>query len=826
MATHPSLPLLACSDGYTFTVLRWHSCLDLLGTLCSLLSHARQALGLETTPTTAHSPSSSPCRAGGVNESGSSSATARHDIHEFVATITEGSQLLRNQNSSLGSLGGYFVDLEAGEIQFADSSTALDDNGGSLAPGGDNDPRRRSPGVAVPLLQAAVGTLLTCEPFAPCRGMLPSTRSLDLDGVSVFRARLQATTRLLLSTVSALVSEASRASLVATSSRRESVAVSHDFVASLLKLVPLDRLRQGQVGVALSLANALLLAFLSALVEAHCDFARLRPDQHDLHSLRAYTDLLGAELRDLCNLLEELVRTLDSTYSGSDPSLCIGGGVFKESRREEKEERGRSSSASRPPKCVEYLAPSLRVVLNLVSVLWKDVKLGKSLGHALLHHHSGHPMVAGGVAAEAGGDINPGRSWKESCHSALDALKTLHSYLLNLLSSLSLPSSNWHLPSSSRSPHKHPSRHPLPRSPPSNVGGSNGKPITSSSPSSSSATGAELRSFLDKLLRYELRAAFDAASGYIRVQDLGVDGDGSPSSPSPTLSEDRLSDILDSSVVAGGSRLVVAWVEAAGVGREVVGLLGELMAAYFTNRKLLVPLSTSSSHTAPPRHAELSRDRLGVVLRGGEVGGEGEEGGREGLLDCWNVERGVNLLLLSGKWDKACEFVVCMGDWRKAFVLAAIFALHGRELSRMRRRERKGEPVTSLTSSSVTVDRLRKLAHELARDNILRLLGAGGTYKRPAKGVCVPHEALSVTISPTCLRSCQHFLSELLRVCALTRLDSVLRDVAAHWLRELSGLCAELSTQVAPGLYLPAPPLHCPQPTITQEVNHYGFHSL
>ena len=710
---------MACSDGYTFTVLRWDPKQDLLGTVWGLVSDACKRLGLNHSVT---SPPAPPSHHNQGEDSGAlSSPRLRLDIHEFMATITEGSELTAALNSSLRSLGGYFADLDAGEVHFAGTSTYGPPPDSSML----EDCASR--GVAMSLLQATVAIMLSCEPFMPCNGMLPSTPSMEMEHVSAFRSQLQELTKLLVSAVSKVVSDSSTAKLAATSTsdKADDSAMLNDFITSILKLVTLDKLKQNHLDVSLSVANAILLSFLTGLVEGHCNFTRLSTEQHSLQSLTAYVSFLGSELHDLQALLEESMHVFQSTYSAR-PSLF--GKVVKRSHTEPPAQRN----------CVDYFMPSLRIVQNLIATLWRDVKTCKNLARPLSHSSK---------------DSGLARSFKNSYSVASSSVKSIHCYVLNLLSS-------------SRQQISTPKRSPLPQA--------DSKPITYHH-----TTHADVKTFLENIQKYDMQAVFEAVNECVHAFD------------NSNLDEDQVSDILDSSVSTSRPEQVCLKSVPA---RFMARVLGDLVSAYFTDQSLLVLLSSDTS--LPARHAELVKSKLTSVLQDSD------------LIDSWTVERGVNLLLLSDKWERACNFIVEMGDWRKAFVLAVIFVAHHREVL-MRRR--------GVVSTSAPIkDHLVQFSQRLALSNILKVLG--GVFKRTARLDSKQPAFSDVRSFNSPGRLCESFLSETFYVCALVQEDSVLRGCVEHYLEELCALCACLSTQVPQSLYLPAPPLHCAQPALTEEV--------
>ncbi len=772
VACHPHLPQLACSDGYSVTLFEWdpspdsapqgHAHIrdpttqDLLGLVKGLVATSRGMLGDSLLLQQKEQMS----RIFGKGESLVTGSRGDRTL-DFLASIANGDLELNDaavMSSTLKTLGADSAHPRGGSGRSPISSpSAARRDKGSLS-------------ASVPLLQAAVGMLLTCEPFVPFNGMLPKTKSLELNEVSAYRSELEAATNRLLSTIFKVVSELSVSGSTSPIADRpiETNALSQDFITSLLKLVAFDKLKQSRIDLSVSISNSILLGFLSGLSKVQRNFATLRRDRHTLKSLKLFTDWVTTSLLDVYNLLEEMVCVLDSTYSTRHSVL---GDVLQSGRTTTSMQFEKHPT----PNCVQCLAPSLNAALSIVSALWQDVKRSRDLAKSFRHPPVSSARASATSSSAGRGNWAPEvarlfKQFKKSSANASTTLKALHYYIYHLLSSSKQPSTPKKLPLS------------LPK---------DGKPFTYA------AARNDIRSMLDQLLRYDMRGVMDVVSGC--VQECGGGGGGDEAEKdgqlAVSMSADRLSDILDSSIVNRRDFASYICVRSEPA-RFIVGVLGDLMASYFTNQEILVLMSSDTTVSA--RHAELSRTKLSVALR------------EQDLTDVWTVERAVNLLLLSGKWEKACDFVVELGDWRKAFVLAVIFAVHSERVAK-----RRGE---SLHSSAMAVgDILSNFSHHLATSNILKVLSS--LHKKAVKPSNRFADSGDSDVDPSLGRVCEQFILETFHVCALSGVDLVLRSCADHCLKELVSLTAGLSTRVHPGFYLPAPPLFYIQPTLTEEVS-------
>ena len=677
----------------------------------TLISDSRKKLGLENPPVL-----DLPLE----SHRGGSVTRLSHDIHDFIASMVVSDEAGNSTSRGLGFCGG-LLNLDAGAIHFAGASGSL--RGSSLM--GENN---HSFITAISQLQTAVGILVSCEPFTPCRGMLPSTEPLSLEEVASYKKSLHTLTNLLVSAIFRVISEASVLNTFSSITTPEMVALSLDFITSLFKLISLDGIQQYHMDLSFSIANAVLAAFLAGTTEKRCDFARLHRSQHTLKSMKTYSDEVFRNVLGISSILEELVSVVESSYS-THPAVL---GEFL------KNENPRQNISSN---CVLSLTPSLKIALKLVSSLYKDIKFILKCAYSM---KIPKPLDIR--------ETNLLKNLTNSTTSTSTALKTLHNYIQNLIVS-SLADSKF------------------------NASRKHGKPITYKD------SYSEYKIFLDKLLQYDLSSIMELIRGCIKAYGKG-------GSVSQSQNVDQISGILNSGIVTRPDDPIQEVCVTSKSARFMVGTVGELMTAYFTDKKLLISLSSDPS--LPMRCTELLKDKLAEVIRD------------QGLSDIWTVEHAVNLLLLSDQWCKACEFIVEVGDWRKAFILAAISRVHNQIMS-----SRRGETIAKDSS----LEDLSNFSHKLALDSILKVVGF--IYEKPnrsKKHVAIPNSESSIRVS-------EQFISETFHMCALCQLDSVTKSSADHFLRDLVGLCTNVTTKVHPGLYLPAPPLYCLQPSITEEVS-------
>lgn len=236
--------------------------------------------------------------------------------------------------------------------------------------------------------------------------------------------------------------------------------------------------------------------------------------------------------------------------------------------------------------------------------------------------------------------------------------------------------------------------------------------------------------------------------------------------------------------------------------RDVVLFLAQTMSAFFCEQAPVITVPVITDTLYSEHVMVLSRNEISKAIRNVAVS------------ELWTVDHTLELLLLSHSWIEACEFLKKLGDWKKAFSLAAIVVHHSRLLNAARK----------------TYAPLKRFAHQLATDGILATLGlkinSGFSVREPvakldssvlvskSRLISVPDLGSSRLLN----KDVVHFITETLRACAFAELDSVLLTISTSVVMEITHWCKQLSTEVPVSVYLPAPPLFCPQPTVQDEV--------
>uniref|UniRef100_A0A8C4NBJ6 Uncharacterized protein n=1 Tax=Eptatretus burgeri TaxID=7764 RepID=A0A8C4NBJ6_EPTBU len=226
----------------------------------------------------------------------------------------------------------------------------------------------------------------------------------------------------------------------------------------------------------------------------------------------------------------------------------------------------------------------------------------------------------------------------------------------------------------------------------------------------------------------------------------------------------------------------------------VVCSMGRFMAAYFSNRLLCVP---PAHHVVilPSLLTKPEEDRRWLVMRRDDVRNAVRN---QRLSKLWTPELCLDLLLLAGRPIEACWLAHQLGDWHTGVILGA--ACHIRSQS----------PSCCITGWPALPADLHPMSLLLARLKLL--LQIQDLPQLETKTIsssvvaCLPHADNEDSSSEGLLIA----LSEPLYVAATLGLD-ILSPTLRTILTSAKDLASQLSIFVPLEIYLPAPPLYCPQ---------------
>ena len=879
VATHPHLPILLCSDGYSVTVLRLRNALSLSQLVVGLATSSQNVLGLsscetkkepddaegepvagpETELSNFHTRSDNTLKVENRSSASkdvhppSSGVSQVHTLtlHDLVSCVpgsdVESTLTASLTSTGLGFLGG-LSGLEAGVIHFAGMDSDLDQTHASTL--GTMLPQQATE-TAVSQLNAAWGLLISAGYLEPGNGMYPQDKPLSVTEIKTGHSNLQRAAGLVVSLLSSLVKAQLQAKGV--SSLEDPLPSALELASTALSLMSLDS-NQGHLSWVLSLSCAILFALLSSCLESHSRF-RTTATGHTLQSLREFTNEVAMDVTTTTAFLNEILLQLSNVYSPDSGSTSSLFATHYTKRIEGTRQKCSDSLVSR-------LVVPLHSLSQVVDVLWEDIRTCSNIAAKIrLRSKSSRLQLR-----ELGLLHN---SLVSSVKEVAGVLQMTHAQINRMLhSSLS----SLHVGSRTEGPDNEQSA--METGPP----GQPSNPITSGGPSPlpppPPGSVSDSLSDLFKLLeQYDLKGALDFAHSFI-VESQGGTEQNDPlpqsepaelisrpsSDPTVTLQKPQTGRGTHSKSLAAPRQHPLAsthnpalissqtsWLHLlpewnldackqisvqSESGLAVITSLARVMVAFFSNQPLLIAppsnpfvlppcVTADSPGTNIPRYLELNRAAVSKVIREQE------------LSELFTADHTLQLLLLCGLWRESCEFVSKLGDWRKGFILASVHWHHCRKVNEKYRSEVEVGPATleTLATQQATEKVLQMLSSSQLADCPPSIIHKDRTAEQKSE---IPPGAIDLqkmstkllsSAKASCIEGTQphkkdvvYCVSSTLQACAFAELDSVLVSTTATLLHQLMDCCRQLTILVPAAVYLPAPPLYCPQPGIPNEV--------
>ncbi|XP_058880878.1 ciliogenesis and planar polarity effector 1 isoform X2 [Acipenser ruthenus] len=238
----------------------------------------------------------------------------------------------------------------------------------------------------------------------------------------------------------------------------------------------------------------------------------------------------------------------------------------------------------------------------------------------------------------------------------------------------------------------------------------------------------------------------------------------------------------------------------------VIQSMARFMAAYFTNQPLYVlpphnvdilpPLQ--SKPDALPRVIPLQHSLIASIVRD------------QHLSAVWTVEYALDLLLIGGLVPEAAWLAHRLGDWKMAVSLSLAYNLYCQSnlnLSGLKWRE------LHLPSDLHPT--------QIFQDKLQSLLGRQADPEEPDKSPnTVPknYKQFTDSIEEEDADLLFSSVQEILKAAVMADAD-ILSETFDLLMQTAKDLTAKLSGLVPDGLYLPAPPLYCPQPALDTEAS-------
>uniref|UniRef100_G3RH70 Ciliosis and planar polarity effector complex subunit 1 n=1 Tax=Gorilla gorilla gorilla TaxID=9595 RepID=G3RH70_GORGO len=233
---------------------------------------------------------------------------------------------------------------------------------------------------------------------------------------------------------------------------------------------------------------------------------------------------------------------------------------------------------------------------------------------------------------------------------------------------------------------------------------------------------------------------------------------------------------------------------------RVVQSMARFMAAYFTNQQLCI-LPPHHVNVLPPLHIKTEQSFRLIPLQHSKVASVVRD---QNLSNVWTVEYALELLFIGGLVPEAVWLAYKLGDWKTSVSIGVAFQLFCKHDSNFMRSKKKSLNLPlRMTPAQIFQEKLQCF---LGQPTSLEAKNEmGSKYKQFTDPI--EEEDANLLFG-----SVQEVLKASVMADAdiLSETFQLLIDSAKDFSKRLWGL-------VPFGLYLPAPPLYCPQPAILSE---------
>uniref|UniRef100_A0A8C5V1M4 Ciliosis and planar polarity effector complex subunit 1 n=1 Tax=Microcebus murinus TaxID=30608 RepID=A0A8C5V1M4_MICMU len=233
---------------------------------------------------------------------------------------------------------------------------------------------------------------------------------------------------------------------------------------------------------------------------------------------------------------------------------------------------------------------------------------------------------------------------------------------------------------------------------------------------------------------------------------------------------------------------------------RVVQSMARFMAAYFTNQQLCI-LPPHNVNVLPPLHIKTEQSLRLIPLQHSKVASVVRD---QNLSNVWTVEYALELLFVGGLVPEAVWLAHKLGDWKTSVSIGVAFQLFCKHDSNFMRSKKKGLYLPlNITPAHIFQEKLQCFLGQPASLEAKNEMGT--KYKQFTDPI--EEEDANLLFG-----SVQEVLKASVMADAdiLSETFQLLIDSAKDFSKRLWGL-------VPVGLYLPAPPLFCPQPAILSE---------
>ncbi|KAF7460399.1 hypothetical protein GHT09_019373 [Marmota monax] len=233
---------------------------------------------------------------------------------------------------------------------------------------------------------------------------------------------------------------------------------------------------------------------------------------------------------------------------------------------------------------------------------------------------------------------------------------------------------------------------------------------------------------------------------------------------------------------------------------RVIQAMARFMAAYFTNQLLCI-FPPHSVNVLPPLHIKTEQSLRLIPLQHSKVASIVRD---QNLSNVWTVEYALELLFIGGLVTEAIWLAYKLGDWKTSVAIGVAFQLFYKHDSNFVRSKKKC-PKLPLNMTPAHIFQ-KKLQCFLGQPTSLEgKQEMGSKYKQFTDPI--EEEDANLLFGS---------VQEVLKASVMADVD-ILSDTLQHLIDSAKDFSKRLWGLVPAGLYLPAPPLYCPQPAILSE---------
>ncbi|TKC50332.1 hypothetical protein EI555_001993, partial [Monodon monoceros] len=233
---------------------------------------------------------------------------------------------------------------------------------------------------------------------------------------------------------------------------------------------------------------------------------------------------------------------------------------------------------------------------------------------------------------------------------------------------------------------------------------------------------------------------------------------------------------------------------------RVIQSMARFMASYFTNQLLCI-LPPHNVNVLPPLHVKTEQPFRLIPLQHSKVASVVRE---QNLSNVWTVEYALELLFIGGLVPEAVWLAQKLGDWKTSVSIGVALQLFCKHDSNFTRSRKKGLNLPlNMTPAQIFQEKLQCFLGQPASLEAKKEMGS--KYKQFTDPI--EEEDADLLFGS---------VQEVLKAAVMADAD-ILSETFQLLINSAKDFSQRLWGLVPVGLYLPAPPLYCPQPAILSE---------